>query len=87
MRATSAGNLAGAFIITPKSLLLRPTDEKRNPLLRVFLTVCRPGGEIGRRARFRCECRKAWGFESLLGHISAALRHNTGGLFKALCQN
>ena len=27
-----------------------------------------PSGEIGRRARFRCECRKAWGFESLLGY-------------------
>jgi hypothetical protein len=30
--------------------------------------IYRPGGEIGRRARFRCESRKVWGFESLPGH-------------------
>ena len=28
-----------------------------------------PGGEIGRRARFRCVCFRAWGFESPLGHV------------------
>ncbi len=27
-----------------------------------------PSGGIGRHANFRCSCRKAWGFKSLLGH-------------------
>lgn len=46
------------------------------PLLRGRLFPRCPGGEIGRRARFRCESRKVWGFESLPGHERNVVRRS-----------
>ena len=42
-------------------------DVTGNPRDCVLQTVC-PGGGIGRRARFRCVCRKACRFDSCSGH-------------------
>ena len=52
-----------------RNFTFAPTDEMRSRLLQAFILLKCPGGEIGRRTRFRCERCKAWGFESLLGHI------------------
>ena len=46
----------------------------------------RPGGETGRRARFRCESRKVWGFESLPGHKEEAIMASSLHLGKLLLQ-
>ncbi len=54
--------------ILKKSTTFAPLNAKR------FLrkAIC-PGGGIGRRARFRCVCRKVCGFESRPGHPGKSL--------------
>ena len=64
-------------IATARDVLLRPAclslpenriDRERRPAYTKPRTC--PGGGIGRRARFRSVCRKAWRFESSPGHHS-----------------
>ncbi len=50
--------------------------QKRPTLCSMYCGTCGCGG-IGRRARLRIWCRKAWGFESLHPHKDTA---NTAGL-------
>ena len=51
-----------------KILLLNPVMDKQWPALLSTTGIVRASGEIGRHARLRILCRKAWGFKSPLAH-------------------
>ena len=59
-------NLAKVGVAGP-SPVFRSQIEQKERLRKALIINC-PGGGIGRRARFRCVCRKACRFESCSGH-------------------
>ena len=59
-------NLAKVGVAGP-SPVFRSQIEQKERLGKALIINC-PGGGIGRRARFRCVCRKACRFESCSGH-------------------
>ena len=68
---TKKESLAMNFLLF--SLLTPPATALIHPAH----TTC-PGGGIGRRARFRSVCRKAWRFESSPGHHKQKPRNPLG---------